>query len=190
MEVVFLQYVLWGVAGAAAAEVLEYYSSRQRNRRFNVVRAAVIVAASGLVTALYFTEVDLSPSGWLTVFQYGVFLALTIEEIVKLLTSAPELVPAPRHAAVLTTPAAGGVGLVLDGFLSVFAVGCAGAFTAEFMRIRRKVATLTGMDWIMSAIFVVISGLITVMHGVEHISALTALQLGAAGPLVVTRLKP
>lgn len=190
MEPTMLQYLLWGSAGAAAAEMLEYYSARQLHRRFNTVRAAVIVAASGLVTALYFIEVDPSPPGFPAVLQYGVFLALTIEEIARFITAAPDAAPAPRPAGYLTTPTAGGIGLILDGFLPVFAVGCLGAFVAEFMRIRRKVNSLTRFEWIASAVFVVISGLITVLHGIEHISALTALQLGAAGPLVVTRLKP
>lgn len=189
MEIVMLQYALWGAAGAAAAEVLEYYSSRQRNLRFNLFRGVGVVVASGLVTALYFVEIDPEPSRLSAVFQYGIFLALTIEEITSFLTTLPQSQPTYKPANLAGATVSAGGDLILDGFLSVFAVGCFGAVIAEFTRIRRKIKKLTAVDWVMSAVFIVISGFVTVLHGVEHINALTASQLGAAGPLVVTRIR-
>jgi hypothetical protein len=194
-QATFMSYAVWGSAGAALAEVLELYAARRRDLQFNFVRACIVVIASAGMTGLYFTIIDTSGVREITLVQYGVFLALTIEGIVRFVSSLPdaqsgsELRPGFNAESVV---AGGGAVLILHGWLQISSVGCFGALLAEMTRIRlgrKKLADHQVVDWLWIVIVVVTSGVVVLLHGVEQMNALTAMQLGAAGPLVSGRLR-
>jgi hypothetical protein len=92
----------------------------------------------------------------------------------------------------LTAVAGVGTGLILNGWFPVLGAGCFGALLAEINRIRLKRGKWTSIvrsEWAWSIAVILTSGIVTSFHGVDHINALTAAQLGAAGPLVVGRLR-
>jgi hypothetical protein len=184
----------WGTAGAALAEILQYYYIRQQGRQFDLRKAGIIVLATGIGTLLYYVYVENQSAAPLQAMHYGVFLALTIEEYLDFIHeigTAPE--PQKQTAGASTVGGAQHSGtLILNGFLPVYGIGCFGAFLAEFVRIRssrKKPSDFTTSDWVLSALYIVASGLVTALHGVANVNALTALQLGAAGPLVIKRIK-
>lgn len=188
--------VAWALAGAALIQLSHYYYVRKHNMTFSLMRSVMVVAASGLGAILYFKYGDQALAVESVMLHYGAFLALTIDEIINTLGKAYEPKPEPAYAA-------GGVGLgalTLSGFWPVYGVGCFGATLAEFIAIRtahthrliskrKLLAERSVSDWALSCLCIVLSGGIVVIHGMTEVNALTALQLGAAGPLLVKRAK-
>ena len=144
---------------------------------------------------VYFLSVDSRPAAPLQALHYGIFLALTIEEIFYSINKMLSTVSKPergRTKAYAAGSAQVSGTLILNGFLQVYGVACFGALIAEFSRIRsgrKKLTDLTASDWVLSTFFILTSGVVAALHGVTDVNALTALQLGAAGPLVVKRLR-
>jgi hypothetical protein len=107
-------------------------------------------------------------------------------------TTRPTPTPSPVSVVPLVaaaTPATSA--LILNGFWPVFGVGVFGAFLAElytFYKDRRKAITLPKSYWLIAGLIIVSGGGLTVVHGVEQVSALLALQLGASPPLFLRRV--
>ena len=185
----------WSTAGAALAQTLQYYYIRRLGLRFDFPRGGIIAMAAGLGSSLYFLYIDDRPAPPMQALQYGLFLALTIEEILavidKMQTAPTEPERQPKVALTVgSTPASGA--LMLSGLLPVYGVACFGALIAEFTRIRsgrKKLSQLTTNDWGLSVFFILASGIVAVLHGYTNVNALTVLQLGAAGPLVIKRVR-
>jgi hypothetical protein len=144
------------------------------------------------MTAAYFYYVDLPPQSIVLVLNYGLFASLVLLEIAdSISTTRPTrtAVGAIPWTLAAATPATSG--MILNGFWPVFGVGVFGAFLAElytFYRDRRKAITLPKSYWLIAGLIIVSGGGLTVVHGVEQVSALLALQLGASPPLFVRRV--
>ena len=196
--------LLFALVGALIAEFLDARYRRSEGRHVHLVLDAVIVVVGTLFTGLYF-QVSEGSYGLVAPLQYAVFLVLAIKDISSFTDTranpAPEAEGQPEQQASSQAGfrrAATGVsvvpGLILNGWLSVSSVGSFGALVAEIHRVyrmrtkqRNLALSLRGLLW--SLVVVLTSGLVTVLHGVDHVNALTAAQLGAAGPLVASRLR-
>lgn len=198
------QHVLLGAAGAVLAVLLDLYQARKRGRRINFWFVFVLIAISSLGTGAYFFWIDTNPVLVITPVQYGLFLALIFDEIhwltnqnsksnskghfhhenTKIKAPSAELQQRTALALITTKIPAG---LLLSGYLPVFAVGSFGALIAAVTKIRngrKPIAKFAIGDWIFWAFVIFTSGAFTILHGVNQVNALTVLQLGATGPLL------
>lgn len=197
-----LTIALLGVGGALIAQflILLWRSSQPSSDFPRPPRAAAEFAKlignslfSGAMTAAYFYYVDLPPRSIVLVLNYGFFASLVLLEIegsisttMRPTATAAGAIPWTLAAA---TPAASG--MILNGFWPVFGVGVFGAFLAElltFFKDRRKQITLPKSYWLIAGLVIVSGGGLTVLHGVQQVSALLALQLGASPPLFVKQV--
>ena len=179
-------YGLVGAFGIQAVVVMRRAAERGFFRRqflmliFNVV-------ISGIVTAAYFVFFDSPPSSAFVVGNYGLFIALVVQEIEDSLSTGTRTpIPTAYSVMAAATP------LILNGFFPVFGVGAFGATAAEaysFYRERKKKIELPSTYWIIAIVLILCGGGVTVLHGIENVSALVAFQLGASPPLVYKQVK-
>lgn len=188
----------WALSGAGIAQVIIYYFARQKNLNFDVVRALIVTLISLLGTWLYFTFVDSNSNSETIVFHYSLFLAMTIDIILNIDNFHIQLPPQQvqeNKSTFHSNPTSTGGALILTGFSSVFFVGAFGALITEFTLIyyahhtrfkkeKKLLQDRTKQDWGFSVAIIVLSGISVVVHGITDVSALTAMQLGAAGPLI------
>lgn len=80
----------------------------------------------------------------------------------------------------------------LNGFLQVFVGGMLGPFLVELVKLSkwrngREIAARYRQAgyWVATLSLLVLGGLVTSMHGVEHVPPLRAVHLGTAAPLLV-----
>lgn len=184
---IFITMFGWGTAGAAGAEILQYYYIRRQGRQFDFLKAGIIVLATGIGTTLYYVYVAKTQTAPLEAMHYGIFLALTIEEYRDVIYQRETLSDPLKQTSGAFAIGTSGV-LILDGFLLVFGVGCLGAVISELERIRSRRKKFTVLDWIMTLVYILVSGLVVTFHGFTNINVWTALQLGLAGPLFIKRL--
>ena len=189
---IFTTMLGWGTAGAAGAEMLQYHYIHRQGRQFDLLKAGIIVLVTGIGTTLYYVYVAKQAAAPLEAMYYGIFLALTIEEYLDFIYQREAVSEPLKQTSGAFAVGTSGT-LILDGFLPVFGVGCFGSFLAEFQRIRssrKKLSDFTVSDWILSVVAIAASGFIVILYGFTNINAFTALQLGAAGPLIIKRIKP
>jgi hypothetical protein len=186
MTAEILRNLLWALLGAAIAEGLDAYHRLSDGRRVYPARA-VAFAIAGTIFAVFYFRVVAGNYGPIAPFQYALFVVLVFETIAGYYDAKrePRVEVAGYRAAfaVVVLP-----GLVISGGVAVWAAGSFGALIAEALRLRRKRASLTG-DLAWSLLVVAVSGGTAVLHGIDHVNALTAAQLGAAGPLVASRVR-
>lgn len=184
-----LTQMILGTAGGVVGELLEFWYSSRANRPFRLPLAIVIALGSGVITVIYFTFMEkLEPSIILPI-HYGIFVSLLIEHI-RAQRSYDEI-PAPSFPSFGSAAPAAPV-LVLNGFLQVYGVGTLGAFLVELHTLysqRKKRLEFPLSYWVITALMVLSGGLVATVHGLQNVSALLALQLGASAPLIIKRLR-
>jgi len=83
----------------------------------------------------------------------------------------------------------------LSSFFSVFLVGCFGGVFAELIKwyglrdsdnLPRYTKSLR--YWLITTAIVVCGGVLTTLYGIEHVSALLAVNIGASAPLIISSL--
>lgn len=192
--------LIWALGGSALAQLFEYYYVRKRGLKYSIAKGLQVTGATGLVTVLYFTFVDQTSLPQSIVFHYGFFLALTIEVLVDAFLLPTKMGDSSARPAYAAGGSSAAGPLVVNGISAVFWIGSFGALITEFALIyrahnsrvkskRKLIRDRTPSDWALSVLFVVIGGGIVVMHGVTEINAITAMQLGAAGPLAGSRVR-
>lgn len=203
MDSQIIDLAILSASGAALAQMLVYIKKREIHLRYDILNGIASVLVSCAISTAYFAFFDKN-HGPLVPVQHGLFVALLIEFIgngsflSKNASASYASQPASAHGgpSMMTGAMAASVSgkdatiqasaLVISGFLPVFLVGAFGALVAE-LAIHLKENGSNSIEknkviWI--AIISVISGVITAFHGVDNINAMTAMQLGAAGPCV------
>lgn len=178
-----------GLVGGVAAEGLQYLYVRRRPQRFSVQRAAGITIVAALAAALYFTLVDTGIRFWPLFIHYGVFVTLIIEEYFEGRATTSRHMRAGGFSMI---PVAQGTPLVLNGFWPVYGVGAFGGFLAELYELyveRKKQVALPLRYWIISGLMVLSAGVVAVLYGIENVSGILALQIGASTPLIAKRVR-
>ena len=188
--------VLAAALGGLIGGVLQSLYFWNRNEPIKPLSRAVIVLLGVTETVFYF---KFGPKSYgLTVpLQYAVFATLVTETVwEKIRDSGGRGTPvhavdsAPHQTADRASTAGGIVlpvsgQLLLNGWIQVLLVGCFGALLAELDRIRpsrRRRVRFAGLDYFWSAVVILTSGVLSALHGVNHVNALTVAQLGATGP--------
>lgn len=180
-----------GLLGAVVGALLNYFAARRNYVRFSVARGIVPVFIASAWTTIYFLFIDQMPVETLLIVHYGTFIAVLVDEVLRprsahIETGSAAL--ASMQAAVPNTPV-----LVLNGFWQVYAMGVFGGFLAELLKLykdrgKTRRSTYSGLDWIVTGLMILVSGIMATLYGVTNISGLLALQLGASAPLFIGRL--
>lgn len=177
----------------------------QRSLDLGLVRFIILLAVEGvvggvwsLVNATFFDFRLLSLSRYYLVAYTGfvgsLFLSESVPSLVAKQVAKQEDVKAQTMSAgsqwgfVQPLP----VGLVLNGFWAVYAVGTFGGLLAELVILyqdRRKKKRYPPEYWIITAFMILVSGGLAAIYGVSNVSAPLALQLGASAPLIMKRLR-
>jgi len=174
-----------GISGGIIAEIIQYYHFSQEDKIFNPIRALVLILISGAAVLIYFNLVEDSLPVFPLMIHYGVFVTLFIEEFFKgkerRLNSVYGAAAVPKGAI-----------LIINGFFPVYGVGCFGAFLVElhalYSQRTEKKLDLPRKYWPLSLLMIFAGGGITVIYGINNVSAVLALQLGASAPLIIKRL--
>jgi hypothetical protein len=193
MQKTFLIFTL-GLAGAFIGELLLAYIAAERSEdRASVLRVALTGVCAGAWTALYFTFIDHVQPGIGAFLHYGLFIAILADEISRPTGAArgkPGTAVAARMlAAVPATPV-----LVLSGFWPVYGVGTFGGLVSELYllyrdRGKKRLLNYSRLDWTVTIAMILVSGGVTALYGVNNVSGLLAMQLGASTPLIIGRLR-
>lgn len=198
-----IELVILSASGAALAQMLIYIKKREIQLRYDILNGIASVLVSCAISTAYFAFFDKS-HGPLVPVQHGLFVALLIEFIGNRSylskNASASYVAQPASAQSGPSMMAGAMAasvsgkdatiqasaLVISGFLPVSLVGAFGALVAELaFHLKENGSNSIEKDkaiWI--AIISVISGVITALHGIDNVNAMTAMQLGAAGPCV------
>lgn len=182
-----------GLVGGAISQVLTYIETKRYGSRGSILRAAIIVLVAGTLTAIYFTFIDHVQAGVLAIVQYGLFIALLADEIASAMKNESQR-PGTAVASGATAAAPVAPILVLNGFWPVYGVGAFGGFVSELYQLYSRVgkkrrAPYSPLDWAVLGAMILVSGLITALHGVNNVSGLLAVQLGASTPLIIRRYR-
>jgi hypothetical protein len=185
---------LAGAVGGVAGEVFVFLglAARGRQHRYNPAIGLLVVFAAGLLTVLNLVFIEKLPFNVGIFLNYGLFIALLAEHIhdavrADLVREEP-IRSGPVSAAIFVLAA---TPLVLNGFWQVYGVGTFGALLMEIRllyRDRKKKLSSRASYWIITALAVLAGGGVAVLHGIESVSALLALQLGASTPLLGDQL--
>lgn len=191
----FLFQFFAGALGGVAGEATAFFGLEVRGRRhrFNPAVGLLVVLGSGLLTVLNLSLLEELPFELGLFFNYGLFIALLAEHIhesvrADLVEERAFARGGPRATASFVLAA---TTLVLNGFWQVYSVGMFGALLMEIRilyRDRKKRISTRTSYWVITAVAVLAGGIVPVLHGIDGVSALLAMQLGASAPLIGDQL--
>jgi hypothetical protein len=185
-----LSLAAYGLVGAFCIQVVVHLTRATQTSGLAITQVVMLVfniVLSGILTAAYFVFIDSSLVSPFLAAHYGLFAALVLQEIEDSVSTGTQTPIPTAYSLVAATPA-----LILNGFFAVFGVGAFGAAAAEaysFYQERKKQINLPKSYWVIATILIVFGGGVTVLHGIENVSALVAFQLGASAPLAYKQVK-
>lgn len=186
-----------GLLGGALGQAFYLFALRIRRKeqgvigwRYLIATAIVNILVSGLIVLIQLPY--LANSALSVVFQIGftgslISAELQVVETIRRLSSKD----ASRDVFLLQSGTIGG-GLVLNGFWPVYGVGCFGALLVEIFSLyerRGRRLSRSIQYWVITMLVVAASGGVAAIHGINNVSAVVTLQLGATAPLIIKRFR-
>ena len=84
--------------------------------------------------------------------------------------------------------------IVISGWFAVFGIACFGGFLVQLAELYKKTSKNKPLPrkwsyWVISCAMILAGGGLTTLYGVENVSALSVLQIGASAPLIINRFR-
>ena len=188
-----------GALGAIFGQIIQYIHIQRLNEKYDYRNGLLGVIIGSIITFAYFSYIEgMLTVPWVQLIGYGFFISMVIEEgkdAYKKETSGTGQV-ALGKCFILPLQQEGAEFTLNNGW-AVFGTGMLGASMAEFAVLYRQRDKLVNRKtwrrweyWLFTIPMILIGGVVTLYScGVDNVSGLLALQLGAGAQFGIERFR-